>query len=75
MLKIIDVIGQLVTPQKTETSPRDAPNDGFNPIRLPKVFPKVAPMKNTGTISPPLKPAPRVIAVNKIFKAKDSGRA
>ena len=37
--------------------------------------PKVAPVKNTGTISPPLKPAPRVMVVKSIFSRKASGRA
>ena len=32
----IDVIGQLVTPQKTATMPIAAQRDGANPARLPK---------------------------------------
>lgn len=62
-----DVIGQLVTPQNSEIMPTAAHSDGSKPVRLPNRHPKVAPMKKDGTISPPLKPAPRVSAVKMIL--------
>ena len=37
--------------------------------------PKVAPVKKMGTISPPLKPAPKVSAVNSIFSRNAYGTA
>ena len=62
-----DVIGQLVTPQNSEIMPTAVHSDGSKPVRLPNRHPNVAPMKKDGTISPPLKPAPRVSAVKMIF--------
>ena len=70
-----EVMGQLVTPQKTHTMPSPAPKEGCSPSRGAAVQPKVAPVKNTGTISPPLKPAPRVMVVKSIFSRNASGRA
>ena len=67
-----DVIGQLVTPQNSEIIPTAAHSDGSKPVRLPNRHPKVAPMKKDGTISPPLKPAPRVSAVKMIFSRNAS---
>ena len=49
-----DVIGLLVTPQKSAPIPTAAHKDGEKPIRLPNIDPKEAPMKKVGTISPPL---------------------
>ena len=46
---------------------------GEKPVNVPKRQPKLAPIKKVGTISPPLKPAPRVRAVKMIFKRKASG--
>ena len=69
-----EAMGQLTTPQKSETSPIAAARPGFKPSRLPIVHPKVAPIKKVATISPPLKPAPMVTAVNKILSTKASGR-
>ena len=68
-----DVIGQLVTPQNSEIMPTAVHSDGSKPVRLPNRHPKVAPMKKDGTISPPLKPAPRVSAVKMIFSRNASG--
>ena len=45
-------MGQLVTPQKTHTMPSPAPKEGAAQQGA-AVQPKVAPVKNTGTISPP----------------------
>ena len=52
-----------------------AEKEGLRPMRPPKKQPKVAPTKNEGTISPPLKPAPMVTAVKTILSAKASGSA
>ena len=68
-------MGELVTPQNTATSPSAAPKPGFIPISGATVQPKVAPTKKQGTISPPLKPAPRVSTVNTIFSTKAQGTA
>lgn len=74
-LIIREVIGQLVTPQKRDIIPRAAQNDGDIPSILPRTHPRVAPIKNEGTISPPLKPAPRVIAVKIIFNMNAEKKA
>ncbi len=66
-------MGQLVTPQKTAVMPAAVHKSGQNPVRLPNRQPKAAPVKNEGTISPPLNPAPSVTAVKSIFKKKASG--
>ena len=68
-----DVRGQLVTPQNTLTIPHAAHNPTGSPNIGAKKLPSVAPTKRVGTISPPLKPAPRVRAVKMIFKRKASG--
>ena len=44
-----------------------------NPRSCPNRQPNVAPTKNDGTISPPLKPASSVSAVKTIFQTKASG--
>ena len=71
--RINDVRGQLVTPQNTLTIPHAAHNPTGSPNIGAKKLPSVAPTKRVGTISPPLKPAPRVRAVKMIFKRKGSG--
>ena len=63
----IEVIGQFVTPQNTAIMPTAAQSDGEIPTIPPNRQPKVAHIKNDGTISPPLKPASRVNAVKIIF--------
>ena len=73
MLSNKEAIGQFTTPQKTEISPIAAPKLGCSPSRLPVTFPKVAPIKKDGTISPPLKPAAKVIEVKIILKRKAVG--
>ena len=65
-----DVIGQLVTPQKRPIIPRAAHNEGDMPNILPRLHPRVAPIKKVGIISPPLNPAPIVKAVRSIFIKK-----
>jgi hypothetical protein len=64
----IEVIGQLVTPQKTATIPHAAHNPTGRPKTEARKLPRVAPTKSVGTISPPLNPPPRVMAVNMIFR-------
>ena len=48
------------------------PQAAQSPIGSPNIaerkLPSVAPTNKVGTISPPLKPPPRVTAVNNIFK-------
>lgn len=63
-----EVIGQLVTPQKRETMATAAQSDGEMPVKVPNKHPKVAPIQKDGTISPPLNPAPKVMAVKRIFQ-------
>ena len=63
----MEAIGQLVTPQNTEIIPTAAHNEGDIPSKCPNRQPKVAPVQNAGTISPPLKPAARVTEVKSIF--------
>ena len=62
----------MVTPQNKAMRPKLAEKELESPKRGPIAAPKVAPTKNEGTISPPLKPAPNVSAVNRIFKANAS---
>ena len=71
---IRDVIGLLVTPQKTATIPTAAQSDGDNPTNVPKRHPKVAPIQKEGTISPPLNPTPSVMAVKMIFQKINPGK-
>ena len=65
---IIEAIGEFVTPQNIEIMAMAAHRDGGNPTNVPNRQPNVAPIANDGTISPPLNPAPRVRAVNNIFR-------
>lgn len=67
-----EAIGAFVTPQNTDTMPTAAQRDGDSPKSVPKRHPNVAPMVKEGTISPPLNPAPRVMAVKSIFQKKDN---
>ena len=71
----MEVIGQLVTPQKKAIIPQAAHKRGSNPIICPITHPNVAPMQKEGTISPPLNPAFMVSAVNTNFQKKSNGRA
>ena len=57
----------MVTPQNTPTIPQPAQRAAGSPRIGPMTQPRVAPIKNEGTISPPLNPAPRVAAVKIIF--------
>ena len=75
ILRNSEVRGQFTTPQKKQTIPRAAANPGSIPMRPPATQPNVAPTKNDGTISPPLKPQPIVMAVNSAFRRKAAGWA
>ena len=67
---INEVSGQLVTPQNTLTMPHAAHKPTGRPNIGARKLPSVAPTKSVGTISPPLKPPPRVAAVKSIFRIK-----
>ena len=67
-----DAIGAFVTPQNTDTMPTAAQRDGEIPKSVPQRQPNVAPIVKEGTISPPLNPAPSVMAVKIIFQKKDN---
>ena len=62
-------------PQNSATMPSAAPSCGGRPSSGAATQPKVAPVKKMGTISPPLKPAPKVSAVNSIFSRNAYGTA
>ena len=70
MARQMDASGLLVQPQNRAIIPSAAPSCGGSPNSGATTQPKVAPVKKMGTISPPLKPAPSVRAVNSIFKRK-----
>ena len=57
-LRMMEAMGQFTAPQNTATMPTAAPKLAGTPSRPPMKQPKVAPMKNEGMISPPLKPQP-----------------
>ena len=62
--------GQFTAPQNVQINPTAAAKPGSRPIKLPTQQPVTAPMKKDGTISPPLKPVPKVMAVNNNFTGK-----
>ena len=66
----IALIKLLVAQQNKPIKPSAAAKPGSNPKIPPKKQPKVAPIQKVGTISPPLKPAAKVITVKMIFKIK-----
>ena len=67
---IIEAIGAFVTPQKREIIAIAAQNEVGKPTKEANRQPKVAPIVKDGTISPPLNPAPSVMAVKIIFHKK-----
>ena len=69
----IDVIGQLVTPQKSPAMHRAAHIEVGIPSKDPSVQPRVEPITKAGIISPPLKPQPMVSAVRISFMIKAYG--
>jgi len=62
--------GVLVAPVNTAIKPKPAKRSTGEPLIVAKVFPKVAPIKNKGVTSPPLKPVLNVMAVNKSFQSQ-----
>ena len=64
-----DATGQLVIPQKRQAKPIAAPIEQSIPKIHDTALPNAEPTKNAGRISPPLKPAPKVTAVNRSFRA------
>ena len=69
----VQAIGVWVAPEKTATNPIPASSAIGNGTTTDKALPKVAPTKNNGVTSPPLKPAPNVKPVNNIFIKKSEG--
>lgn len=67
---IVQAMGVWVAPEKTATNPIPAKSAIGIGIITDNALPKVAPTKNNGVTSPPLKPAPKVNPVNKIFSKK-----
>ena len=68
----MDAITQLVAPLKTATSPMPAHSAMGKGINQINIFPKVAPIKNKGVTSPPLKPALKVKLVKINLMAKSN---
>ena len=67
---MVQAIGVWVAPEKTDTNPIPAKRAIGIGIIKDKALPRVAPTKNNGVTSPPLKPAPKVNHVNKILSKK-----
>ena len=67
MARHIGAIIVFVAPPNNATIASAAPKDDGIPSSGAKTAPKLLPMKNSGRISPPLNPAPSVIAVNRIL--------
>ncbi len=67
---IVQAIGVWVAPEKTDTKPTPAKSAIGIGINIDNALPKVAPTKNKGVTSPPLKPAPKVNPVNRILSRK-----
>src|SRR5690606_37433215 len=63
-------MGVLLAPEKTATKPIPASKAMGSGINQTNALPRVAPMKNKGVTSPPLKPAPGVKDVKSIFNKK-----
>ena len=68
-------MGQFVTPQNTPAMPQAAVREEGSPRTGDSKAPNAAPMVKDGTISPPLNPAPKVRAVNRIFSRKNKRAA
>ncbi len=64
----VQAIGVLVAPANTAIKPNPAIKSIGAPVITPSVLPNAAPIKNRGVTSPPLKPIPKVIAVNNNFQ-------
>src|SRR3569833_1942379 len=62
--------GVFVAPAKTATKPSPAKRSTGACVYRAITFPRVAPMKNNGVTSPPLKPQLNVTAVKMIFHSQ-----
>ena len=62
----VQAIGVLVAPANTATKPIPASNPMGRGTMADKALPNVAPTKNKGVTSPPLKPTPMVKVVNNV---------
>src|SRR5690606_16102188 len=69
----VQAIGVLVHPANTETKPAAASRASGRGTNGANALPKVAPIKNKGVTSPPLKPALKVNTVNPILIRKSVG--
>ena len=67
---MVQETGVWVAPEKTETNPIPANRAIGIGIINDNALPKVAPTKNNGVTSPPLKPAPKVNPVKSILSKK-----
>ena len=66
----VQAIGVFVAPANTPTKPIAASIPTGKGITPDSADPNVAPIKNRGVTSPPLKPQPSVKEVKSIFSAK-----
>ena len=62
----VQAMGVFVAPAKTATNPIPAKSPMGRGINQINTFPRVAPIKNRGVTSPPLKPAPNVKVISYI---------
>lgn len=69
----VQAIGVLVAPQNTAIKPIAAVNARGRFKCIESILPSVTPIKKSGVTSPPLKPAPSVIAVKSIFNKNTCG--
>ena len=69
----VQAIGVLVAPEKTAIKPIAAEKAIGKSKYIDNMLPSVAPIKNKGVTSPPLKPDPNVMVVKSIFKKNTSG--
>ena len=67
---IVHAKGVFVAPENTATNPIPANSANGRGINTLNALPKVAPIKNNGVTSPPLKPALIVNVVKSNFKIK-----
>src|SRR6476620_4128695 len=64
----VQASGVLVAPAKTAIKPRPANKSTGAPLMPASTLPRVAPIKNRGVTSPPLKPVLNVMAVKSSFQ-------
>ncbi len=63
----VQASGVLVAPANTATKPAPASSPTGKGTTADNALPNVAPMKNSGVTSPPLKPDDKVTVVKRIF--------